>query len=63
MRCLHAEASTEVTGGGDRHIDNGVFIRFGFDDFEVLEKLESQSKTKQRRRTLGMFIDSPYYIR
>ena len=21
----------EVLGGGDRHIDNGVFIRFGFD--------------------------------
>ena len=28
MPMLHLE----VAGGGDRHIDNGVFLRFGFDD-------------------------------
>ena len=33
-------------GGGDRHIDNGVFIRFGFDDFEVLENFQTNVKNK-----------------
>ena len=31
LRGLHADASFSKQGGGDRHISNGVFLRFGFD--------------------------------
>ena len=50
MPMLHFEA----TGSGDSHIDNGVFLRFGFDDFEVLRKFQIVSRTKQQRNALGM---------
>ena len=46
-------------GGGDGHIDNGVFIRFGFDYPEVLENF-ILVKNKATEIRVGMFIYTPY---
>ena len=37
----------EVKGGGDRHISNGVFLRFGFDCSKSWENFQTMSRTKQ----------------
>ena len=56
LHCLHAETSSWSRGGGDGHIDNGVFLRFGFDDFEVLEKLSNDVKNKATKNDVGYVV-------
>ena len=64
LQCLHAEASLWSRGGGDGHISNGVFLRFGFDCSKSWENFQTMSRTKQWRITLGMlYLCNPYYAR
>ena len=56
LQSLHADTSSEVKGGGDRHINNGVFLRFGFDDFEVLRKFLNDVKNKATKNSVGYVV-------
>ena len=54
----------EAMGGGDRHINNGVFLRFGFDCSKSWKTIKLMSKTKQRRIASGvLYLYSPCYTR
>ena len=46
----------EVLGGGDRHIDNGVFLRFGFDSSKVLRKHSNSVKNKATKNSAGYVV-------
>ena len=43
-------------GGGDGHINNSVFLRFGFDDFKVLRKLQNDVKDKATKTRVGYVV-------
>ena len=52
----------EVTGGGERHIDNGVFIRFGFDCSKSWKNYQTNVKDKATEDARGYVNNSPYCI-
>ena len=56
LQSLHAETSLGSRGGGDGHISNSVFLRFGFDDFEVLRKFQNDVKDKATKKCVGYVV-------
>ena len=51
LQSLHAEASSRSRGGGDGHIDNSVFLRFGFDGLKSWENFNrSQEQSNKELR-------------
>ena len=51
LPCLHAETSLGSRGGGDGHMNNGVFLRFGFDDSKSWENFNySQRQGNEEAR-------------
>ena len=54
MPSLHADACLkQATGGGDGHSNDGVFIRLGFDNLEVLEKFHPYVKNQATKTHVG----------
>ena len=56
LQSLHADTSTEVKGGGDRHINNGVFLRFGFDCSKSWENFQTIVKNKATKNYVGYVV-------
>ena len=55
LQCLHADASSWSRGGGDRHMDNSVFLRFGFDDSKSWENFNAV-KNKATKNDFGYVV-------
>ena len=49
----------EVKGGGDRHISNGVFLRFGFDCSKSWKNFQTNVKNKATETHVGYVISRP----
>ena len=56
LPCLHAETSSGSRGGGGRHISNGVFLRFGFDDSKSWKNFQIVVKDKATKNDVGYVV-------
>ena len=46
----------EVMGSGDRHINKGVFLRFGFDDSKSWKNFQIVVKDKATKNGVGYVV-------